>query len=221
MDDGGAASEPGPAGESAALSYLGRSRNAARSEPVQYADPDWWSGFYIGGTGGYGGASTRVDGDAGRFSHEQSGATVGMIAGYNWSAQNFVFGLEGDVKAAWVSGSSLVAAADLSQNMRWMGTARARAGVLLAPALLVYGLAGLSAADFQLQGAVAGGGSSDRVLLGLQVGGGAEVKLTEQWSLRAEYTYTNFGREQIGPSGFSNSFDPSAHAVQAGIVYRF
>jgi outer membrane immunogenic protein len=169
--------------------------------------PDWWSGFYLGGTLGYGSGRTSVDGDSGRFSHDQSGGMLGLLGGYNWRRQGIVFGLEGEAKAARISGSATVVGRDLEQSTRWMGTARGRAGVLLAPALLVYGLAGVSVADIKLKGGVLGGAKTDDIFLGLQVGGGAEVKLTEQWSLRAEYT--------------SNSFDPSIHAIQAGIVYRF
>ena len=198
-------------------SYLGNSRapNAA------LGNPDWWSGFYLGATLGYGMGSASVDGDAGRFSQDQNGGTLGLLGGYNWSTQGFLVGVEGDAKFARIAGSAIAGGNDIELNMRWMGTMRARAGVLAAPALLVYGLAGVSAADIRLRGSVLGGGRADDIFLGLQVGGGAEVKLTEQWSLRAEYTYTNFGKEQVGPVGFSANVDPSVHAVQAGIVYRF
>ena len=62
---------------------------------------------------------------------------------------------------------------------------------------------------------------ADTMFYGLQLGGGAEVKLTRQWSLRAEYTYTDFRRETVGPAGITTSVDPSHHAVQAAITYRF
>ena len=196
--------------------YLGGSRGAA-----SYGGSDWWTGFYAGGLVGYGLGTTRVHGDAGAFSSDQGGALLGALGGYNWSARGFVAGLEAEGKASWLSGDARVGAADLSQRLRWMGTVRARAGYLVAPALLVYGLAGVSAADVRLSGALLGGGTSEQIFLGLQVGGGAEMKLTEQWSLRVDYTYTNFGRDQIGPVGYSNGYDPSVHALQAAITYRF
>jgi outer membrane immunogenic protein len=200
-----------------APAYLGNSRARGGST----GNPDWWSGFYLGGTLGHGMGRTSVDGDAGRFSNDQSGGTIGLLGGYNWSTHGFLVGVEGDAKIARISGSAIAGGNDIEQNLRWMGTMRVRAGVLAAPALLIYGLAGVSAADITLRGAVLGGGKADELFLGLQVGGGAEVKLTEQWSLRAEYTYTNFAKEQAGSVGSSNNFDPSIHAIQAGIVYRF
>ncbi len=70
--------------------------------PVAVAAPIYdWTGFYIGGDGGYGSSrSCWGNVQAGNVvvpdgCHSQSGGVVGGQLGYRWQAGQFVFGLEG------------------------------------------------------------------------------------------------------------------------------
>src|SRR5947208_15370668 len=77
-----------------------RQRSYPAKAPVMAAVYDW-TGFYIGGNGGYGtsrncwgvvpaGGLVIPDG-----CHSQSGGVIGGQVGYRWQAGQFVFGLEG------------------------------------------------------------------------------------------------------------------------------
>src|SRR5258707_6204519 len=65
--------------------------------PPPYVAPIYdWSGFYIGGNGGWG--QTRNCVDFGTFPdgcRERSGGLAGGQLGYRWQAGTWVFGLEG------------------------------------------------------------------------------------------------------------------------------
>jgi len=77
-------------------------------------DPVWsWTGFYIGGNGGYSWGRSRTDvtynntvtgavivppaGSITSGSFDMNGAVAGGQAGYNWQSANWVFGIEGDL----------------------------------------------------------------------------------------------------------------------------
>ena len=68
-----------------------------RPAPPPYVAPIYdWSGFYIGGNGGWG--QTRNCVDFGTFPdgcRERSGGLAGGQLGYRWQAGTWVFGLEG------------------------------------------------------------------------------------------------------------------------------
>ncbi|MBR0973296.1 MULTISPECIES: outer membrane protein [Bradyrhizobium] len=78
-------------------------------------DPVWsWTGFYVGGNGGYswGRSSTDVSyfspvtglpiappaGSITNASFDMNGGIAGGQAGYNWQSSNWVFGIEGDLQ---------------------------------------------------------------------------------------------------------------------------
>jgi outer membrane immunogenic protein len=78
-------------------------------------DPVWsWTGFYIGGNGGYSWGRSRTDvsyfnpvtglaivppaGSITNASFDMNGGIAGGQAGYNWQSTNWVFGIEGDLQ---------------------------------------------------------------------------------------------------------------------------
>lgn len=85
-------------------------------------------------------------------------------------------------------------------ELDWMFSVIGRAGYLAAPNTLLYGLAGWTYGHFtadDLPFNVGYGQISDFGSHGITVGGGLEQKLSSKWSLRAEYRYTNFGKENF------------------------
>ena len=63
---------------------------------------------------------------------------------------------------------------------------------------LLYGLGGWSYGRFELDSYELGLSKVDDYgAQGFTVGGGLEQKLSRNWSLRAEYRYTNFGDKEI------------------------
>jgi outer membrane immunogenic protein len=117
-----------------------------------------WTGFYIGGNGGYawGGSNVsttvasagtyfvatdvlQIDA-SGQGNIRPNGGTGGIQAGYNWQAGNFVYGAEVDFDALSLSGSRsittqyLAAAGSfftINQSIKtdWLFTARPRVGL--------------------------------------------------------------------------------------------
>ena len=83
---------------------------------------------------------------------------------------------------------------------RYMVSALARAGWLVDPGFLLYGLAGWTGASFEYQNV------TDNPFFqpdngfwanGVTFGGGAEHKLSPNWTLRAEYRFTRFEDKDV------------------------
>lgn len=131
--------------------------------PQRIAMPWSWSGFYIGGHGGYGWAhdpfseqdlvgNTNIT----MPGIESSGSLGGFQAGVNWQKAAWVGGLEIDLSATSISGSRTVSASSTSggfpsagtlteaDKFPLLGSARARFGYLAQPTTLFYGTAGLA-----------------------------------------------------------------------------
>lgn len=168
----------------AALSFvlLGSSNGAARAADLPVKAPPApaiynWSGFYAGGTFGYGWrdnrATTFAQADplvtavtcggvlggtcAPPASSGLSGGVFGIQAGYNWQfASRWLLGFETDINFTSISGSATsapyrIALVDaqnnVDQNIDWFGTVRARLGFLATDRLLVYGTGGFAYAQ--------------------------------------------------------------------------
>jgi outer membrane immunogenic protein len=188
------------------------------------AEVSQWTGCYVGGSVGYG--WTRSEATS-VFDGEQTlskdnvllsptvgcdvqlglGAVVGAMADVSWS----------DLSKAWESGSAL--------DAEWQWFIGARAGVLLQPKTLVYGLVGFTSLD--------GGLSFDAIdktsfgdLKGLTLGGGVEHVIGAGWSAKLEYRHIQLG-SHTAPSGELDGLvdgtdvDSAAHQLRLGMLYRF
>lgn len=183
------------------------------------------------------------------------GLRGGVLAGWKGSSGNLVYGVEGDLMFGpnRASGSfSGAAIPDLAPNglttsaSRRIGTGgslRARLGTTLGDNLLLYGTGGVALADVRgnadvvVNGApsVAWTGTRSQARFGWTLGAGAEFKLTSAVSLRAEYLYTDLGRQSVLATGNSavrgvaalNGVDyqvglPTAGgAARVGLIARF
>jgi len=189
-----------------------------------------WTGVYIGGNVGY---SWGRSGNTETISNSVTGATVlaatsrndanGVIGGgqigYNWQAQNWLFGLEADLQGSDEKGSTsflCVACGNgrdditstLTQKLNWFGTARGRVGVLVTPTVLLYGTGGLAFGEVSTGGSISGatnlapllafqGTSSTRT--GWTAGAGVEGRIAGNWSAKLEYLYMDLGTVSSGP----------------------
>jgi outer membrane immunogenic protein len=191
-----------------------------------------WAGFYLGAHGGYGWGNNdflsvlianpilTVGGI------NSKGALYGGHAGYNWQFGKVVAGVELDFSGTDIKGST---AASLSipqgslfhsraDDIKYLGTARARLGWSPADNVLLYGTAGLGWARVDrtktdVQAGFLGGlpfsinqtfqTPSDR--FGWIAGAGAEVALwSTNWVGRIEYLHYDFGTTE-GTSSFVTS----------------
>ncbi|MEA2880356.1 MAG: outer rane immunogenic protein [Hyphomicrobiales bacterium] len=145
------------------------------------------------------------------------GGVAGGQIGYNWQTSAWVFGLETDAQWTGQRGSTsfcltvgcpvggFVANADY--KLQWFGTARARAGLLVDPRVLLYVTGGAAygqvKADYAsgILGLPLVGSSISTTRLGWTIGGGIEAMLSPNWTVKAEYLYVDLGSVASGALG--------------------
>jgi outer membrane immunogenic protein len=211
-----------------------------------------WTGIYgglhLGGVFGNSVALNRSGFDFGL--NNGAGVLAGGQMGADYQIDRIVAGLAFDLSYSSASqtsgaagsplvsinGAAPVAVAISSLNtysLLWEGSLRGRLGYTISPDLLLYVTGGLAfggdrtAVQITALGTT-GTGSIDRTRLGWTVGGGAEYVFAPNWSLFAEYRYTDLGLAD-GRWSLSNGTtvwlnDPlrsTNHAVRVGVNYRF
>ena len=155
------------------------------------------------------------------------------------------------VPVAGVPPSILQAQSNISVNnaVDYLGTVRGRLGVLLTPALLVYGDGGFAyggvhegvdiASTFPPSGLGLSPafGSFTKTRPGWTAGGGLEWMVSPNWSVKAEYLYYDLGRVTFGAGGLTQTLFPAGpalftdlpvastrfdgHIVRVGLNYHF
>ncbi len=184
-------------------------------------------------------------------------ATGGGLVGYRWQFGTAVLGIEADGNGKGGSSSSYsyydtnayrAESFYGTVNQGWDASVRGRAGFLVTPTTLAYGTVGIafgsvsgsfaySAHEIDGLGTASavGGGSWSTTRSGLTGGAGLETMLSQAWTLRLEYRYTDLGRfsENValstvcgGTCGSPSSnalinLHPTFQAVRLGIGYGF
>ncbi len=226
------------------LSYRKAAPIAALSAPGYN-----WSGFYIGAHGGYGWGTTQDVTNAGAAERSLKGGFGGVQAGYNWQTGPIVFGLEADVSYGSVSNSwggtnqfDPYYGKD-SQNL--FGTARGRIGYAF-DRTLIYATGGLAWAQNEhgfgcdATRVTVTNGCQNRpggqaffvkqspVDIGYVVGGGIEHAISNNWSIKAEYLYADYGTNKITmvdpnyPAAKADrNFSTATHRTLVGLNYKF
>lgn len=198
-----------------------------QSESVRF------EGFYVGAGIGYAfGGDDRVGlrGNAPSFdigTLSNDGGIADIHLGYRWRFDTYVVGLELGVDGGSVG--SDVTAADYAASMDLKNSVNLRLnmGVTLGEQTLVYGFAGVARGDFDysVTGTGAAGAvsiSEDTTETGYVVGIGIERALSDQWSVRSEYQYSNFGKTTISDAaGNTTSVTPDYHAIKLGVNFAF
>lgn len=185
------------------------------------SSPGSWQGWYAGALVGYGLAETDLSlGGAGSL--DVDGVIGGSLLGFNWQANRFVFSIEGDVLAGGLDDTVRFGANRVNGEIDWMGGVRARAGILADPDTLLFFAIGYGWANYDLPLAGPGGGTGSETFGGLQLGGGGEFKLSERWSARIDYIYTDLSSETITyPGGTRVNYDADLHQIRGGLVVKF
>jgi outer membrane immunogenic protein len=184
------------------------------------------------------GAGTTLFTNAGSTTN-LDGIVGGGQIGYNWQVQNWVWGLEADIQGTDERGGraftcptgvctpSTVAPGFLAlaflipgaavpvtmnQKIDWVGTVRARAGVLVAPTVLLYATGGLAYGEVNTSETIATSSfSNSDTHVGYAVGAGVEGAIGGNWTAKLEYLYVDLGRT-------SGSFATTIPAFGAGAV---
>lgn len=226
----------------------------SRAPPPVYMPPPppvfTWTGLYAGAQIGYAWGRdnadiTTLDPDRPFFqaNTSPSGVIGGAHLGYNLQYLQWVIGLEGTV-----DGTSMDKQVSLFGQPGFLhethpnlivgsredvqGSLRGRLGYAF-NRFLIYGTGGAAFSNVTNSYLISpsfGAETITKTRTGWTVGGGLEYAVTDNWSVRAEYRYSDFGRYNDFP--FTNNTLASAAAplarhhltenqVQAGVSYRF
>ena len=201
-----------------------------------------WQGFYSGISGSIGSFNGRAmdwnndifDDPDGDIDLRGFAGVVGVQAGYNHQLGGLVFGLEGDI--SWVGFDEGRTFDDndyyVKAKMDWLATLRGRMGVAndQAMAYVTGGLA-LAGVEHCANNNADAPCSTDNVddiawsgtRPGLVLGAGAEGRLSERWSMKAEYLYTVFADKNIiyDTRSADIDFGFDTHMFRVGLNYKF
>jgi outer membrane immunogenic protein len=204
--------------------------------PYEPASAMNWSGFYAGIFGGV----TSGDSDFSivpvggpsvfDLSTNASGGLVGVQIGADAQFDQFVLGAVADIAYTnhgvdlSLSGGGITA--DISSQLNYLGTLRARAGLLVQDNLLAYVHGGLAYGQTEQSisvGGVAIPGTGDQDRWGYTLGAGIEYAVNDRISLQTEYSYTHFDSEDIfvAPGAGALTEALSFHTVKAGVNFHF
>ncbi len=199
-----------------------------------------FTGFRLEAIGGYDNTSADNDGDFSPGTEDRfddgsgeglDGFLYGIGAGYDFSAGNFLVGVEGEITDSTAgeddddtfgpgSRSSFEAERDI-----YVG---ARAGVLVSPNGLLYAKGGYTNARFGLDADDGAGFAQDfdATLDGFRVGAGFEYLLGRNVFGKIEYRYSNYSDLEVDVADTNVDFDDfdvntDRHQVVAGVGVRF
>ena len=186
-----------------------------------------WSGLYIGANGGYGWRDTSDQfayaacADCGYPAYGGIGADGGFGGGqigYNlqgiFGIPSLMAGIEADIQGAGISGSATDQFGEaFKTNLDWFGTVRGRIGYAANSTLFYFtggfAFGGLTQHAEDNTYTLTSYYDFNGTATGYVLGGGIEYKFNPSWSLKAEYQYLNFGKN-----------DPTTSAASVGAGYR-
>jgi outer membrane immunogenic protein len=209
-----------------------------------------WSGIYAGGFGEYsGGQSTQNDNGfrpktkktpvtppptttpppppiivAADGRYGLSGGIGGGFVGYNYQVQQFVFGVEGDVGAGSITGSSASCGTvphTCSTRINALADVRGRLGYAVG-SFLPFVAGGAAFANIHANDYLYGGaGGAWRT--GYTVGAGLEYKFSPRIALRVEYLHARFDSQALFniARNVPERIGATNEIVRAGVSFYF
>jgi outer membrane immunogenic protein len=214
-----------------------------------YTPPPVWTGFYIGGhVGGAWGESKNaynydpnssyvsVSGfPTDSWSNTNDGVFGGGTVGYNWQASGFgaggiVLGIEADFGAMGFSNNNMYANTYWNkQDASFYADVTGRLGYAMGPALL-YAKGGWAYLD-NAGSFGAGVGlnnwwtGTNNSLDGWTIGGGVEYMWSPSWSVKAEYQYFDFGKQNYSTvygAGYTDTWcnELTVNTFKVGLNYH-
>lgn len=174
-----------------------------------------WAGAYAGVNLGYG-FSGRTDDDFNPGSYKTDGFIGSGFVGYNWQADNFVFGAEGELGYNGVKGDDVFSESKSGLE----GSLRARLGYAITPEILLYGTAGGAAQSLKVT-QLSDGSNDKNTMLGWTAGVGTDIKFTDNVFGRVEYRYTDYGSDDFTTSAGPRNVDSRDNRVTFGVGMKF
>jgi len=220
----------------------------SRAPPPVYVPPVpifTWTGVYLGGQVGYAWGTQRAnvllpDGTTVFNSYSAQGVIGGAHVGYLYQANQWVIGIEGSVDGTSLSktftpgtvfpavlGFPAAFGVNYKTSVPIEGSIRGKLGVAW-DRVLLYATGGVAFAGVDATYTTPFGSSTQSTTrVGWTVGGGLEYAVTNNWSLFAEYRYTDFGSYSNNPTlAFGNipvtvNRHFTQNQVQGGFSYHF
>lgn len=188
----------------------------------------------------------------GSYEDNASGFVGGVQIGYNWQLNNgWVVGAEADFQGSTLKSKNSITSdygfysdsSEIKTKVDWFGTVRARVGYTPTERLLVYGTGGLAYGkvktsynwqyDIDGENFIDTGFSTSKTKAGWTIGAGAEYAITNNWTFKSEYLYTDLGKansratlydyNENGAFGATGDVSSSVkfHTVRVGLNYKF
>ncbi|MGH6683603.1 MAG: outer membrane protein [Pseudolabrys sp.] len=191
-----------------------------------------WTGFYIGANIGYSWGRQDVDAVGGvpLGNPNIDGVIGGGQIGYNWQMNQLVLGIEADIQASgqkgdgtFVPGPAALALPTITftDKLDWFGTVRGRVGYAM-DRWLPYVTGGWAYGGGSISGSTSTPTtfSGSTTYSGWTIGGGLEYAFMNNWSVKAEYLYIDFGN---GPTvnGAIVGGRMTDNIARLGVNYRF
>lgn len=209
-----------------------------------------WTGFRAGMHFGYGWstndwtllrnagfAAGNPSGQIGSVvtAHDADGVLGGLQLGYDYQFSSLVLGAGADFawtgmkgSSNWLGGPAGTNFRDARTSFNWLGTLTGRIGFAFDRTLL-YVKGGGAWANVEYNHT--GGGNAPRYLSGSAtragwlVGAGVEHAWQNNWSMKIEYNYIDFGSKRVALTDDTRSaifgIETKAHTVKLGLNYRF
>jgi outer membrane immunogenic protein len=164
-----------------------------------------FQGLYAGGNIGVG------FGEAGP--NNTQGFMAGVQAGFNFTADKLVLGVEADVMLTGINAKSYT----YTFTQKWLASGRLRLGYQL-NSILLYGTGGIAGSTMNFSNF---GLSESTNLGGWVAGAGAEMFVTQNISVRGEYLYYSLGQAQFMTLSGPVLATTTTNIVRAGVNYKF
>ncbi len=213
-----------------------------RNVPVARAAPlTSWTGFYVGGGGGYGSWEDRHTSlffggvlNSTDIPAAGKGGFLSLIIGYDYRfADRVVAGAYTDYDFAHIRGyindRNLTTSTPFTEKDAWF--AGGRLGYLVMPSTLAYVAGGYTQSRFSAGMTVLafdGDPAPAEQLPGSNfhgwfLGGGLETAIDRTWSVRGEYRYADYGRTILpeAATGGTITLHPTAQTFRLDLIYRF
>ena len=219
-----------------ALSGLLAVAGSASAADVIADDPAYdWSGLYVGVVGSYGWG--EFDSSSEAAFHELNdfsgpldnadGWLAGGTVGFNHQVNDIVWGIEADVSWSSVNDDFVTADPEWHADLEWFATVRPRIGFAV-DRFLPYVTGGLAIGGINLDATdnfAATSDSDNKTHFGWTIGAGVEFAVSENMTIKAEYDYVDFGREEYDVTGTGfhavEDMDLDIHMVRVGLNWSF
>lgn len=178
--------------------------NYGNSPTYASAQPQF-QGLYAGGNIGIG------FGEAGP--NNTQGFMAGVQAGFNFTADKLVLGVEADVMLTGINAKSYT----YTFTQKWLASGRLRLGYQL-NSIMLYGTGGIAGSTMNFSNF---GLSESTNLGGWVAGAGAEMFVTQNISVRGEYLYYALGQAQFMTLNGPILATTATNVVRAGVNYKF